>query len=80
MHSPQSFKIQFQFHPSLSDFLFSVIEFSLISESLSFVSLSLSIITYVDIGLTFDAGQQLVIQTCLGLIGTSRQNITTIQA
>jgi hypothetical protein len=57
-----------------------VIDFDLISESLTFVSLSLTIISYVDLGLTFEASQKLDIQTCLGLIGITRQNITTIQA
>jgi hypothetical protein len=63
----------------LQSFAISVIDFGLISESWTFVSLSLTIISYVDIGLTFEASQKLVIQTCLTLIGISRQNITTIQ-
>ena len=59
--------------------MFTVLEFSLISDSWRFVSLSLTIITYSDIRLYFNSSLQLAIQSCVELITINSQNISTIR-
>ena len=60
--------------------MFTVLEFSLISDSWRFVSLSLTIITYSDIRLLyFNSSLQPAIQSCVELITINSQNISTIR-
>ena len=59
--------------------MFTVLEFSLISDSWRFVSLSLTIITYSDIRLYFNSSLQPAIQSCVELITINSQNISTIR-